>query len=96
METLTSNSNKRTLNVSPQSKIAEEQTKKRKKLLEQLESLNVQLVNNDTAIPDYAKTIISQLSGLLSVASTLLSQPSPIEEIEEYQRQHEVVIAMLP
>lgn len=95
MET-TNKSNKRTLNVSPRSKFAEEQTMKRKKLLEQLETLNVQLVNNDTAIPDYAKTIISQLSGLLSVASTLLSQPSPIEEIEEYQRQHEVVIAMLP
>ena len=52
MET-TSKSNKRTLNVSPRSKFAEEQTMKRKKLLEQLETLNVQLVNNDTAIPDY-------------------------------------------
>ena len=86
METRTSNFNKRTLNVSPQSKIAEEQTKKRKKLLEQLETFNLQLVNDDVAIPDYAKTIISQLSGLLSVASSLLTNlPSPIEEIEEYQ-----------
>ena len=87
---------KRPIDISPLSKVAQQNDQKRLKFLQELDQINVSLIMNDESIPDYAKLIINQLSGLLSAATDLIAkQPSPIEAIEEYQRQHEVVLINL-
>jgi hypothetical protein len=54
-------------------------------------------LSSDPRVPEYAKTLISQMSSLLKFVSTLLTdQTTPQEAIEEDRRQRSVIIKNLP
>jgi hypothetical protein len=47
---------------------------------------------DDASVPDYAKALIQQMAELMRQVTTLVPQKSPLDEMMDYKRQHEVVI----
>lgn len=83
--------------ISPIASRWSEDEGKRTKLAEQLGAIDLSPLQNDPAIPDYAKGLFQQLGGLLQAAVELLgAQPTVNQQIEEERRKHELVIALLP
>jgi hypothetical protein len=87
-----------TANISPINNRMAETTTSRSKLLKDISEFRVPTeISSDPRVPEYAKTMIAQMTQMLqSVAALLVEQPTQMEVLEEYRRQHSVVVMGLP